>query len=167
MNICGAKTKGSGSSCQRRPAKGSNRCKLHGGASLKGTEPPAYKHGLYSKYAGDSLKDVLAELQEADPEELMSVHEEIRLLKGLIISSNALKKDFSDLRDLETISKVIDRLIYSVQRSVALQIEQQRLVPASDIERFLDFLESLLIERIGEQGHELIDEFKNFKLSQN
>ena len=166
---CGAKTRG-GSPCKRSPAKGSKsgRCKLHGGASPSGLDSPHWKSGIYSRYASESLADVLDELNKLDPEDLMKVDEEIRLLKGLIISSNALKQDVSELRDLDTLSKVIDRLIYSVQRSVALQIEQKRLVPVSDVSRFIDFCEQLLIDRVGEaDGYAIIEEFKNFKLSQN
>lgn len=164
---CGAKTR-NGSPCQRSPAKGSTRCKLHGGASLKGTDSPTYKHGLYSKFAGESLKDVLIELDGVSSDELIQPEQEIKLMSALIMKCKGIANGADDLRDLDTISKILERLIHAKQRSQAIMIEQQRLVPASDIERFLDYVETLLIDRIGEQdGYAIIDEFKNFKLSQN
>jgi len=167
MNTCGAKTR-NGNPCQRRPAKGSSRCKLHGGASLKGVDSPTYKHGLYSKYAGESLKKVLSDLENVSSDELINPENEIRLMQALIISAESLKSDIPDLKDLDTLSKIIDRLVTAKQRSMMIQVEQQKLVPASDIERFLDYVETLLVDRIGEtDGYAIIEQFKNFKLSQN
>ena len=167
MNTCGAKTR-NGTPCQRRPAKDSTRCKLHGGASLKGANSPTYKHGLYSKYAGESLKDVLSELDGISSDELIQPEQEIRLMSALIMKCKGIENGADDLKDLDTISKILERLIHAKQRSQAIMIEQQRLVPASDIERFLDYVETLLVDRIGEtDGYAIIEEFKNFKLSQN
>jgi len=46
---CYAKTR-SGGRCQRWPVpNGSGRCKLHGGASLRGEASGRWKHGKYSK----------------------------------------------------------------------------------------------------------------------
>lgn len=163
---CEAKTR-SGGTCQN-PAMPNGRCRLHGGKSLRGIESGTYKHGLYSKYAGDSLKEVLAELDNVSSDELINPDNEIKLMQALILKCKGIENGADDLRDLDTISKIIDRLITAKQRSQAIMIEQQRLVPASDIERFLDFVETLLIDRIGEtDGYAIIDEFKNFKLSQN
>ncbi len=53
-NICGAKTR-AGHPC-KRPAGwgtdhvGSGRCRMHGGASVKGVEHPNFKHGRRSKH---------------------------------------------------------------------------------------------------------------------
>lgn len=64
---CGAKTR-SGTPC-RRPAgwgtdhPGEGRCKLHGGASLKGHLHPRYKHGRYAQHeivvVADSIRGVV------------------------------------------------------------------------------------------------------------
>jgi len=164
MKTCGAKTKGTGEPCKRRPVPGSNRCKLHGGASKKGIESGTWKHGLYSKYAGESLKSVLAELEDVSSDELIQPEQEIKLMQALIIASKSLQNDTPDLRDLDTLSKIIDRLITAKQRSQAILIEQQRLIPASDIERFLDFVEDKLFERFGADGTDIVDQFKNFRL---
>lgn len=164
--ICGAKNR-QGNPCKRSPAKGSTRCKLHGGASLKGTESGSYKHGLYSKYAGDSLREVLSELEDVSSEELIQPEQEIRLMSALIMKCKGIENGADELRDLDVISKILERLIHAKQRSQAIMIEQQRLIPASDVSRFIDFVEQTLIKRIGDEGYTIIDEFKNFKLSQN
>lgn len=141
---------------------------MHGGKSKRGIESGTYKHGLYSKYAGESLKDVLSELDDISSDELIQPEQEIRLMSALIMKCKGIENGADDLRDLDTISKILERLIHAKQRSQAIMIEQQRLVPASDIERFLDYVETLLVDRIGEtDGYAIIEEFKNFKLSQN
>lgn len=165
-HICGARTR-SGNKCQNPPME-NGRCRMHGGTSKKGIESGTYKHGLYSKYAGSQLKDVLSELDNISSDELINPDNEIKLMQALILKCKALENGFQELRDLDTISKIIDRLITAKQRSQAIMIEQQRLVPATDIERFLDFLETLIVERIGEQdGYAIIEQFKTFKLSNN
>ncbi len=45
---CGAKTR-KGLSCQNSPVLGRNRCRMHGGASLRGSNHPNFKHGRRSK----------------------------------------------------------------------------------------------------------------------
>lgn len=52
---CGAKTRGGGK-CKKAPLEGRTRCKLHGGASLRGPESKTFKHGLYSKAVPKNLK---------------------------------------------------------------------------------------------------------------
>jgi hypothetical protein len=44
---CGARTR-AGSPCERFPAPGRTRCKLHGGASPRGIAHPRFQHGAYS-----------------------------------------------------------------------------------------------------------------------
>jgi hypothetical protein len=167
-NICGAKAKSTGKPCQRAPVKGRNRCKLHGGASLKGTDSARYKHGLYSKYAGSQLKDVLAQLEDVDSEELVQPDAEIKLMQALILKCKAVENGMDDLKDLDTVSKVIDRLIHAKQRSQAIMIEQQRLIPATDIQIFLNWMEELLINRVGEtEAHPIMNQLSNFKISDN
>lgn len=51
-NVCGAKTK-SGKPCQSSPIGGKRRCRLHGGATPRGTHRGErngnYRHGIYSR----------------------------------------------------------------------------------------------------------------------
>lgn len=163
QNICGAKTR-SGGRCQKAPCKDRKRCSNHGGKTPRGVESPHYKSGLYSQYAGDSLKKVLDDLEDVDPEELTRVSNELRLMTALIIKSKALEGTADDLDDLDTISKVIERLVKSKQRAVALNIEENRLVPVSDIEVFLDYVETTL-ERYTDQSYEIMTELQSFKIS--
>lgn len=164
-NICGAKTR-DGTPCKRKPSKGRERCYMHGGAQPRGAENPNFKHGLYSKYAGESLKEVLADLEDVSPEELVKPDNEIKLMQALIIKAKALENDLSDLRDLDTISKIIDRLITAKQRSQAIMLEQNRLIPAGDIQLFLNWMEELLINEFGESDAlDVMNRLRNFRIS--
>lgn len=72
---CGAKTR-SGAPCKRAPMA-NGRCKLHGGASLRGAAAPAFKSGRYSKY----LPARLAERYQAaqTDTDLLALREEVGL----------------------------------------------------------------------------------------
>lgn len=164
---CGAKTR-DGSPCQKHPVKGAERCHLHGGRSRKGPDHPGWKHGLYSKHAGPELSEILDELEDVDSESLIDPKSEIKLMQALILHSKALKREVSDLEDLERLSRIVDRLVFSKQRSQKILLEQQRLIPASDIERFLDFLEDLLIKQVDSgAAHQVMKQLKNFRLSEH
>jgi len=139
---------------------------MHGGKSLKGTASKTWRSGLYSKYAGSQLRDVLAELEGVDNEELIKADNELKLLQALIIQSKALQDGTGDLEDLDTISKVIDRLVKAKQRSQKIMLEQERLIPASDIKIFLNFVETTLIRFTGQdEAFDIMSELKNFKIS--
>ena len=45
---CGAKNR-QGNPCQKWPLKGRNRCRNHGGKSLRGVDSPSFKNGKHSK----------------------------------------------------------------------------------------------------------------------
>lgn len=47
---CCARTRGGGL-CQNYVMAGRSRCRMHGGASLRGPASPRYRHGRYSHYA--------------------------------------------------------------------------------------------------------------------
>ncbi|HBQ61308.1 MAG TPA: hypothetical protein DD671_17250, partial [Balneolaceae bacterium] len=96
-----------------------------------------FKHGGYSQYAHESLKDVLTELEGVDGEDLIDPRHEIKLLQALIISAKALENRLSDLEDLERISNVVSKLIIAKQRSQKILEESRRLVPADDLKIFL------------------------------
>jgi len=166
MDTCGAKAKGTGQPCKRAPVKGRNRCKLHGGASLQGSDSARYKHGLYSKYAGSQLKDVLSQLEDVDSEELIQPDAEIKLMQALLMKCKSLQDGLDDLNDLDTISKIIERLIHAKQRSQKIMLEQERLIPATDIQLFLTWMEELLINRVGEaEATPIMNQLATFKIS--
>jgi len=162
---CNAKTR-SGTPCKRSPAKGSTRCRLHGGATPKGPDSPHFKHGMYSKYISTSLGEVLAELDHIAPEQLTDPSNEIKLLQALILTCQSLQNDVQELKDVDVLSKIIDRLISAKQRSLMIHIEEKRLIPASDISRLLDYIEEKLSGEIGERKtQKLLTDFANFKLN--
>lgn len=83
---CGAKTR-SGGRCRLVAGWGTDhvgegRCKLHGGASLKGPDHPRWKHGRYSKVQHESLRELLAKMED-DPDPL-DTKPEIALLRALV-----------------------------------------------------------------------------------
>ena len=162
-NVCGAKTR-SGSACQNRPVKGSNRCRMHGGQSPKGKSSPAYKHGLYSKYTSKSMQDILEDFQDSETD-FTDPTEEIKLLQAVIASAEMLKKDTQDKQSLEAISKAISSLILSKQRAQQLQIERSRLIPVQEVELFLQWIESVLTRFVDtEQVPVIMEEIRNFKV---
>jgi len=74
---CGAKKK-DGGQCGRLALKGSSRCALHGGKSLKGIASPLFKHGRYSKYMPQRLMDRYLDALK-DPE-LLAMRDDISLV---------------------------------------------------------------------------------------
>ena len=62
---CGAKTR-SGEPCKNLPMQLAGRCRMHGGAALRGPEHPRYKHGKYSKYKPVELDDLIAQYANVD-----------------------------------------------------------------------------------------------------
>lgn len=74
MNQCTAKSKQSGKRCERAAMHGSNVCYMHGGKSLKGVASPSYKHGKYSTYMPERLRERYQEAI-ADPALLELDHE--------------------------------------------------------------------------------------------
>lgn len=74
--ICGAKTK-KGTPCRNRPMA-NGRCRLHGGKSTGPKDKSkhynnkfAQKHGLFSKYLPKETLDIITEIEEVDPIELL------------------------------------------------------------------------------------------------
>jgi hypothetical protein len=56
---CEARTR-QGGRCQNPPMQLGGRCRMHGGASLRGEQHPRYKHGRYSKYRPIDLDELIA-----------------------------------------------------------------------------------------------------------
>lgn len=80
---CGAKTR-AGGKCQRRP-NSTGRCRLHGGASLRGVHSPTFKHGRRSKYImGGKRLQKAYEAALNDPE-LTSLKHELAALDAILV----------------------------------------------------------------------------------
>jgi hypothetical protein len=79
-HACGAKTR-EGTPCQN-PTMKNGRCRMHGGASLRGTDLPQFKHGRYSKSVPDRL---VARYEEAlSDEERHDLRDEIALSEAKV-----------------------------------------------------------------------------------
>src|SRR5215212_1797217 len=78
--LCGAKTR-RGTEC-KNPAMQNGRCRMHGGASLKGTDLPQFRSGRYSKSIPDRL---VGRYKEAlSDEERHDLRDEIALAEAKI-----------------------------------------------------------------------------------
>jgi len=62
MPQCKAKSKRSGKRCKKDAMRGSDVCHIHGGKSLKGEQLPQFKHGKFSKYMPQRLKQRFEEV---------------------------------------------------------------------------------------------------------
>lgn len=81
-NVCGAWIPKRNKFCQRVPSVGRNRCKFHGGESLRGFESPTIKHGRYSV---DLPTQLASRYQEARTDgELLSMRDDIALIQAKI-----------------------------------------------------------------------------------
>lgn len=89
---CGARNR-QGKPCNRPPAQGANRCKLHGGASPKGNALPQTKDGRYSKYLPTRLQARYQDL--AQDENLLDLSQNVALI-DVRISELAERIDVGD-----------------------------------------------------------------------
>lgn len=163
---CGAKTR-AGHACRQPVVPGRNRCHYHGGKSLRGPESPTWKHGLYARYGGDSLKKIIMELETVDPEELIKPESEIRLMQALLLKCKALETAPDSLEDLDVASRIAERLVKTKQRAQRIDMERQRLIPTSDVEHFLDYLEEVVYELVdGPTADTIVTRSRNFRLAE-
>lgn len=100
--ICGALTNKK-KMCQKKPME-NGRCRNHGGASPKGLDHPRTKHGGYSKYLPDALKDKYKEA--TTNEELLSLKDEMALVTTRLyelaemVDEAGGKKKYAEIVDL-------------------------------------------------------------------
>src|SRR5262249_56407268 len=75
---CTARSKTSGQQCKNPAVLPTDKCRIHGGLSLRGVAHPQYKNGAHSKYLPKSLRqDYLRAVR--DPE-LLSLLNQLALL---------------------------------------------------------------------------------------
>lgn len=106
--------------CTEFPIQGRNRCRLHGGKTLRGVAHPGYKHGRSSRYASLAPKP-FRDLMEAaqgigDP---ASVVDEIDLLKGRVGQLFQEVWDGLNLDRLSEIDRDLDQVRATLERVVA------------------------------------------------
>jgi hypothetical protein len=92
---CNAKTR-NGGRCQNAPMQLAGRCRMHGGASLRGPEHPRYKEGKYSKYKPLDIDELIAYWAAQPPVDLSDLFAD---MEPLDLSAFA---DI-DLSDLDTL----------------------------------------------------------------
>lgn len=85
--VCDATAKSTGLRCGNPAVRGSTKCRMHGGSSLRGIAAPAYRHGRYSKHLPTHLRQSYEEARE--DEQLLSGREEVALLSARIADLTA------------------------------------------------------------------------------
>lgn len=103
MARCSARSKATGEQCSNHAVNGSDKCRMHGGKSLRGVRSRVLKSGKYSKVLPDRL---LARYAEAgnDPE-LLSCREELKVLDARL--SDVLRRvDTGEAGELWSKAKV-------------------------------------------------------------
>jgi hypothetical protein len=83
--------------CRRKVSREGERCRFHGGASLKGTASPSFKTGRYSKYLPAGLAARYKDAQK-DPE-LLSLRDDVALLDARL-AELVEKLDTGETKDL-------------------------------------------------------------------
>jgi len=63
---CEATSKSTGERCGRAATGPHGKCNYHGGASLKGEDAPAFKHGLFSDYLSEEDREAISAMEEMD-----------------------------------------------------------------------------------------------------
>lgn len=116
MTICGAKNR-SGQPC-KRPAGwgtdhvGTGKCKLHGGASLKGAQHPNFKTGvnsIYRDYLPDGIKSKVEAFENADP---LDLTHELAVTRALLADflSRFVEGTRLDAISISIASDLVDRI---------------------------------------------------------
>lgn len=149
---CGAKTR-AGGVCQRPPARGRTRCRLHGGATPRGLASPHYRGRGYSKDLPTRLADHYLDTLD-DPDRLSSVHELAlldariwQLVKRLHTGETgsqwaAMKRAHDDFKaaaeveDTTGARETLTRLMKAVDESVASCRQDSRSFPPGDRRSF-------------------------------
>jgi hypothetical protein len=81
MKACGAKTR-NGTPC-KRPGMENGRCKLHGGASLKGAESATYKHGRTSRYTNYLPAKIKSKVDTFEDSDALDLQPELQVQRAL------------------------------------------------------------------------------------
>jgi len=133
MRRCNAKAKATGKRCKLPAVKDGEKCRYHGGLSLRGTASPTFKHGLYSKYAKKELAETLEEFRSLK-EKITDLMEVLALQHTLL--AEALKEN--DLEAARMISEIISRNIeryHKIMERSTLQIGGEIPVIVSAVPR--------------------------------
>ncbi len=142
--FCGAKAKQTGQPCRRPAGWGTDhpregRCKLHGGVYLKGRQNPAYRHGLYSRYADHDSEGVQAILARLDADkEIGDVSGEVLYLTARMIAWIEENRGSWSLEQFGSVSIILERLTHIKQRQQRLMQDRKALIAAVEVRAFLE-----------------------------
>jgi hypothetical protein len=129
--LCGAKTR-RGTPCQN-PAMKNGRCRMHGGATPRGTDLPQFKSGRYSK----SLPDKLAgRYEEAlSDEERHDLRDEIALAEAKIadLLLGMKRGEFDEERAWSRVERWMSRKQRLVVSDARLARERRQTVSAEEV----------------------------------
>jgi hypothetical protein len=87
---------------------GEGRCKLHGGASLKGEQQPQFEHGLFSDYLSEDDRDAVEAIDEYDDAEKLDELINWRLAR-LRRAVRALNDDAEERTFWDAFSEIVDK----------------------------------------------------------
>jgi hypothetical protein len=146
MSRCTAKAKGTGKRCKFPAVKDGNKCRYHGGLSLRGSASPTFKHGLYSKYAKKELADKVEEFRRRE-ERLTDLLEVLALQHTLL--AEALERD--DLESARVISETISRNIER-HHKVTGGTDMTVTIQDSFTQAYNEWQEELKREKVESQG---------------
>lgn len=105
--VCGAKTKGNGKPCRKRPMA-NGRCRNHGGKTPKGIASPHHIHGRYSKYGPKVLRDRSAEFL-SDPD-ILSLHANLALTDARLADTLQKLETGGGLDALTRLRALVDKV---------------------------------------------------------
>jgi hypothetical protein len=91
---------------------------MHGGASPKGEDHPSFKHGRYSQFMSDRMKDKVAAFADADP---LDITGEITLLRAVLGNWVETWGDGVNVEAAETTAKLVSEI-----RAGALAVQKLR-----------------------------------------
>ncbi len=151
--VCGAKTR-RGSPCQRRPARGRNRCKLHGGATPRGIGSPHFKTGKYSKYRPDRRISDYHKI--SGDEELRSLRQELILIdahiKELLQSLNTIEPGSKEERKVwDGIGRAIDLKRKVVPAEVNRLVGMKQMISADRFMLLTAAIQRVILEHVPER----------------
>lgn len=151
--VCGAKTR-RGSPCQRRPARGRNRCKLHGGATPRGIGSPHFKTGKYSKYLPDRLISDYHKI--SGDEELRSLRQELILIEAhigeLLQSLNTIEPRSKEERKVwDGIGRAIDLKRKVVPAEVNRLVGMGKMISADRLMILTAAIQRVILENVPER----------------
>ena len=108
MAKCKAHGRLSKKPCGNSPVTGRAVCRMHGGATPRGTASPHYKHGLYSRYAQTDLAAKIDEMRQEE-ERLRDICEVLSVQGALLGEALAQNELTAAVAITEAISRSIER----------------------------------------------------------